>query len=116
MYTGLIQQILPVVIWKRIDHLLISSGIFQDKRKYSACDLNVDTAFLLCGAELHKVHYKSRLVDRHMTRLFTQMKKKLHIDVPFNSIISVNLYFENRRLLHHGKINYPSCCGDVRPF
>ncbi len=25
--------------WKRIDRLLISSGIFQDKRKYSACDL-----------------------------------------------------------------------------
>ena len=26
-------------LWKRIDHLLITSGIFQDKRKYSACDL-----------------------------------------------------------------------------
>ncbi len=25
-------------LWKRIDRLLIPSGIFQDKRKYSACD------------------------------------------------------------------------------
>ena len=36
MYICLIQYILQ--LWKRIDHLLITSGIFQNKRKYSVCD------------------------------------------------------------------------------
>ena len=36
-----------------IDLLLISSGIFQGKRKYSLCAIrNAHTVFLLCGAEL----------------------------------------------------------------
>ncbi len=48
----------PFSLWKRIDRLLITSGIFQDKTKHSACDLKADTAFLLHGTELYCVPYR----------------------------------------------------------
>ena len=35
-----------------IDHLLITSGIFQGKRRYYACDLKCRYCILLCGADV----------------------------------------------------------------
>ena len=42
LYVNMFDIVDTLFIWKRVDRLLIT---FQDKRKYFACDLNVDTAF-----------------------------------------------------------------------
>ncbi len=39
-------------LWKRIDHLLITSGIYQDTRNYSACDLKCRYRVFTLRAEM----------------------------------------------------------------
>ncbi len=57
----LILQILPLVT-ERIGCLLITSGFFQDKRKYSACDQKCRyCVFTLWGR--HTEHYCNSGVD-----------------------------------------------------